>query len=454
MERAWNVAKTPIEALRIVSETMENVTRLGIARDELMLAKDKATIQALSMITREGTVDFARHGADPFFQNWTRSTAFMNPALQGLDRMVRAFIDNPKGTTAKAFVSITIPSVLLWFVNHDDPRWKEIPDWQRDLSWIIFTNIWEPPKSQIEFEAKSALGLSKVIDGKQYVNNGATIRIPKPFETGVLFGSVPERILDAYFAHKPDAFKNIWSSLGNVFAFNVIPTVALPPLQQITNYNMFLDRPLIPSSMEHILPEYQYMPYTTELTKEIGHLIGSVPGFHDKSIASPLVIDNYIRGWTGTMGNYIVDLADLALRKTGVLPDPVEPAPQLADMPIIRAFMIRYPSASAQSIQDFYERYNEATTVYSTVSYLARQGDVESAMREAQIDPAMMVRMQGIHQALSNAHRFIQAVNKNQQINADEKRQLIDATYMQMILMAREGNAQALAIKKVLGEQK
>ena len=453
MGRAWNVVKSPVEALRIISETLENVTRLGIKVDEFQQAKTKSQIQALSMITREGTVDFSRHGADPFLQQWTRSTAFMNPAIQGMDRMARAFKDDPVGVTAKAFASITIPSMLLWWVNHDDPRYRDMADWERDLFWNIFTDKFELPKDGADFSAHHALGLTKEIDGKWYVNNGHTFRIPKPFELGVLFGSLPERVLDAYVADKPDAFKNMSKTLGNVFGLNVVPTATLPILQQMTNYNFFTDRPLIPDSMKNLVPEYQYMPYTTEATKALAHLVGAVPGMHMSELASPMVIDNYIRGWTGTLGGYAVQIADFALRKTGVLPDPVKPTMKLEDMPAIKALMVRYPSAGAQSIQDFYESYNESQKVITTVKMLAQRGDIEAMTREMNIDQSKLVKLDNIKSGLANAQKVIQMIDQNQKFDPDEKRQLIDTIYLQMIAMARAGNDATQQIKKALGHQ-
>lgn len=440
MGRAWNIVKSPFEVLRIVGETLENVTRLGISVDELTQAKIKAQIQALSMLTREGTVDFSRHGADPFFYSWTRATAFMNPALQGIDRMVRAFKDNPVGTTAKAFASITIPSVLLWWRNHEDPRWKDVPDWERDLFWIVFTDNWEPPDNENQLVEKNALGLAKEINGQMMVNNGHTYRIPKSFELGVLFGSLPERILDAYVKDNKDAFKNFAKTLLNVFGFNIVPTVLLPPLQQATNFSLFTDRPVIPDSMKKLLPEYQYFPYTTEATKAMGHIIGSFPGMHDSNFASPIMIDNYIRGWSGTLGPYVVQLADLALRKTGVLPDPMMPTKALAELPVIKAFTIRYPAATAQSVQDFYDQYEKTEKVAQTVRRLAIMGDVETAIKEMQIGQEDLLKLTAIHSALGNATRFIQLIYRNPQLDADEKRQLIDSAYAQMILQAQMGN--------------
>jgi hypothetical protein len=55
--------------------------------------------------------------------------------------------------------AITLPSILLYLSNREDPRWQEIPRWQKDLFWIVFT------------------------DDHIY-------RIPKPHSAGIMFGSV------------------------------------------------------------------------------------------------------------------------------------------------------------------------------------------------------------------------------------------------------------------------
>jgi hypothetical protein len=202
--------------------------------------------------------------------------------------------------------------------------------------------------------------------------------------------------------------------------------------------------------MENLLPEYQYSPYTSQATRALGRIIGVLPGMHRSSAASPAIIDNYVRGWTGTLGTYAVAIADAALRNAGVLPDPVRPAKTLADIPGIRAFVVRYPSAQAQPVQDFYEHYAEASKTVATIKHLAATGEAAAAMREAQLDPGAMARLDNIHQGLSNAQRVIQMVDRNPSIGAAEKRQLIDAVYVQMIRMATAGNATTREIEKAV----
>jgi broad specificity phosphatase PhoE len=436
--RAWNVIKNPLEPLRIASELMENATRLGEFKKAAGGESTKEAIQSAGFEAREVTIDFARIGAKTRAMNLI--TAFWNANLEGIDRTVRSFKDRPFQTTAKMAVSITLPSVLLWWSNHDDGRYGDLPNWEKDLFWIVMTD-------HVSKERWAGMSTQKKLAFQAQTH---IYRIPKPFELGVIFGSGPERLLDAFYDKHPDAFKDFTNSMANTMGINLVPTAAAPVLGQITNWNFFTDRPLIPASQERLLPEYQYSSYTTQTTRALGHLVGSIPGLHDKSMASPQVIDNYIRSWTGTLGNYTLQIADAALRKTGVLPDPIRPAKSLEDLPVLRGFMVRFPSGQAQSIQDFYDSYQASKRVTDTIQTLARQGDSAAALREMQLDPQRLARLDSIHQALSRAQEAIQLVDRNPKIGEQEKRQLIDTMYYQMMMMSRAGNLALAQMQKAL----
>jgi hypothetical protein len=415
--RAWNVAKSPLEILRISSELMENATRLGEFKRGAAGEQSKAAIQAAGFESREVTLDFQRIGAQTRALNMI--SAFFNARVEGLDRTVRAFKDAPVGTTAKVAASVTLPSVLLWVANHEDPRWKEIPQWQKDLFWIFMT------------------------DDHVY-------RIPKPFELGVIFGSVPERMLDKFVADNPDAMRGLTDTLLDAFAVPVLPTGAVPIIEHATDHSFFTGNPLVPHRLEGLLPEYQYHEYTTELSKSVGRIVGAFPGLHDKSIASPAVIDNYIRGWTGSLGAYTVAALDKGLRSAGVLPDPPQPASTLADIPVVKAFVVRYPAATAQSIQDFYERHGERKKVYDTFQYLVANGDPDAAIKEAELAPEAFARMDGMRETLGVLNSAIRMVWRNPDMSPSDKRQLIDSMYGQMIEVARAGNQAMQEVDEVL----
>jgi len=38
---------------------------------------------------------------------------------------------------------ITAPSVLLWYAQHNDSRYQDVPTWEKNVFWIVLTDKWE-----------------------------------------------------------------------------------------------------------------------------------------------------------------------------------------------------------------------------------------------------------------------------------------------------------------------
>ncbi|MCH8268985.1 MAG: hypothetical protein IH846_15870, partial [Acidobacteria bacterium] len=127
-------AKHPIEALRIFSEATEVATRVG----EFQRARQKgASPRAAAFASREVTLDFARIGASTRAMN--SITAFWNAAVQGTDKFARIHKENPGRAMAIGVAGITVPSLILYAINRDDPVYQELPRWQKDFFWLIPT---------------------------------------------------------------------------------------------------------------------------------------------------------------------------------------------------------------------------------------------------------------------------------------------------------------------------
>ena len=428
MERSWNVMKTPWHLLHAISEGAENSTRLGAIRSEMQQAKTKAQIQALGMMSRESTVDFARHGRDT--QEFAKMTAFFNPSVQGIDKFMRAMKENPAATSAKAFASLTVPSLLLWWANKEDKEIGDLPAWEK----IVFWHTRVPLPGGGTFIA----------------------RLPKPQELGIIFATLPAMLAEEFFTDNPEAFKGFNEAMMSQFVPNMIPTAPIAVIEQFSNRSMFTGGPLVPSNLEQLLPEYHYGPYTTETAKAIGQIIGAFPGIREanthpehtafspvaKALSSPILIENYVRAWTGGLGLYVLQLADKGLREAGVVADPPKPILSLADVPVVKAFVSRYPSASVQSIQDFYTEFYAEKKFYDTAQHILRTTkDGEGLDKVVEFtEKGTGAELDGIRTTLSDQHNLINRLYGNPNIPKDEQRQLIDEIYYTMIQLAQAGN--------------
>lgn len=434
------ISKFVLDPLRTITNMAENASHLAAFKKTMRAQEAEPEPQTLrqqiinsAWASRDTAVDAMRMGAN--MRAYNLVTAFANIKLQDTDRIVRAIRDNPIKTLTMLGGAVTAPAVIGWLANHDDPRWKEIPQWEKDMFQIVMT--------------------------KDHI-----YRIPRPWAAGIIFGALPERLLDAYAAENPDAFKDFFKSLWQTSGPDFVPTAAAPIIDQFANRSTFTNRTLIPSDQEKLLPEYQYTPYTTELTKKLGKVIGAFPGISElkmdnsgwggtaRALTSPILMENYIRGWTGGLGMYALDAADAALRKAGKLPDPPQPTPTLADIPVIRAFVVRYPTASTESIQSFYDDYNRNKTYFDTYMAKAQEGDA-AAMQHIQEmgGPQMFARLDGIAQVLGQHSKLIRDIYKNPQIPSDEKRQLIDQLYNSMIQIGQYGRSAMQQIEQAAGAQ-
>jgi len=408
--KAWNIVKTPFDLIHGLQQGLENINRLGAYKQAMSgLDVNKESILDAGYYSRNVAPDPSRIGSKT--GTWNAITALANTEIQHTAQLVDAFKTRPLPTLAKAFAFITLPTIINWAYNQGTDQWKEAKAWERDAFWL-------------------------------HPANGFTFRLPKPFFMGFLFGSVPERLLDLASGNDKDG-KGIIDGIKDMVeqaSPNTIPTGITPILEQLTNHSMFRGTQLVPDHLMQQLPEYRYSEYTSELTKAAGKLVGYVPFVKNTSMASPVVIDNYLRAWGGSLGTYVLQGADAALRKAGVLPDPMLPTRTLADIPFVKAFVVRYPDAQAESIQRFQDSYQHMSQVTNTFKALIKQGEVAQASSLMQSNPQAFYKLDNINKTINEQNQLVRMIYKNPGIKPDEKRQLIDATYFQMIQISSAGN--------------
>lgn len=117
----------------------------------------------------------------------------------------------------------------------------------------------------------------------------------------------------------------------------------------------------------------------------------------------------------------------------------VKPSKSLSDIPFIKAFTVRYPSASAESIREFYDNYKKMDQTVSTARYLARKKFDPKEAAEV-LEAGDIAQVNRVYQALQRQQQAINAINELPSVDPEEKRRLIDIVYFQMIDVAKAGN--------------
>jgi hypothetical protein len=411
---ASNKILNPLELLRTLSEWSEMATRVGEFNRGLkeLGVNERRAIETVGLSAREVGLDFARMGAQTRSMN--QITAFQNAAIQGLDKPVRAFKDHPGRTMGRIIAGITLPSILLWFVNQDEEDIQELPQWQRDLFWVF-----KPPKIA-----------ARLAD----IDPNIIIRIPKPFEMGILFGSFPERILDWMKTNDPEGIKKISKTFIEGAVPPLIPTAAIPLIDNYANRSTFLGRPIVPRNRENLAPPFQHTPYTSELSKILGRQLNY----------SPAKIDNIFRGWFAGAGRLGIEAIDGFLKEFNIVDLPTAPDPTLADTPVVRAFIARSPSGNTESIRSFYAIYEKHKGFMDTANFLMRNSrnregfDWLTENKELLLPDKELSLLETTANKLNGFRDEIEEINASKNLDPSIKRQRIDGIYRAMSRTAKD----------------
>ncbi len=436
-----------------ISEYGEQPTR--IAEFTKAMNKGKSAHQA-GFESREVTVDFGRRGSSKVLEHLARTAAFFNPQVQGVDRFARAYKENKAATLFKIGVGIILPTLGAYAYNRQDPRMMSIPRWERDLYWHVPTDDWQEYKPTDPKKAEDEIrqipdAFKKKIDGKTYVNEGLIYRVPKPFEIGTTFGSSMERVLDSYFAKDPDAFKGFAKTMRSSWLPNPVPQYIQPALEGAANFNFFRDAPIVPKRLE--TPEhrqYEYGPFTTETAKFIGSAIANISP--ESRAASPMMIENAILGWSGTLGRYALEIIDKAIGLAGG-PKKISPEKGAADIPLVKAIVSRMPTTAAADISDFYDNLQKTASNRSLIKRLSNErapiGKAETPEEKtARTSPAaqiqrdsVTVKMEKAAIAIGRQFDGIRKIQDAPNMTPAEKKKAIELLTFGALSIAKQANS-------------
>lgn len=408
--KTWNVAATPYRGLAYASTMMENSMRLGQFKRSV---KAGADLEVAALRSRDVSLDFHRMGIR--IRQYNRISAFLGASINGVDRTVASFKNNPKATFIKATAGLTVPSMILYALNRDEQWYQDVPEWEKASYWHF--PVGDPAD----------------------VENFKIVRMPMPLIYGQAFGYAPVATLDAYLNDRPEDAPKILKELLRSVEVNPWPTALSPLVEVSSNMNFFTQRPLVGRAQEAMLPQYRYTPYTTETAKQAAKFLGEWAGAVPERFRTPIALEHIIGAWSGSLGQAALATVDASLRKVGAVPDNVKPTQQMEDIPLFRSFFSRYPSASKQ-LNDFYENAEKMDEVQATVKALGDQGrfaEMDEILFENQ---ELLFKTQRFKTVISRQQNLIRGVWYNQQMTPDEKRQIIDDTLVFMNDTARMYN--------------
>lgn len=380
-------------------EALENANREAVYDAAIKAGKSHAQ----AAFESKDLMDFSMLGAARFIQGASMVLPFFNARIQGLGKLSRELRDNPREIAKRAGM-ITAMSLGLLAMNWDDERYDELPDWDKDSNWHFFI-------------------------GDQH------FRIPKPFEIGVMFGTIPERMVRAMGDKDTGAQfgKAVARAIGDTFALNPTPQIVKPMVEAAFNYDTFRGGPIDSPQDLAVKAEARYNEQTSLLMRELGELSGF----------SPKQLEHLVIGYTGTMGSYVMAAADGLIRASR----PGESASWRADeIPLVKAvYRGTGPAKSTQHMEEFYRMLNEVNQLKRTVDQYRSEGLDDKANELLEEQGGILKSRRSLsrtQQQVRVVRNKIELIQRDRTMNAEEKRKRIDE------LLARRNDLVYQAVNK------
>jgi predicted nuclease of restriction endonuclease-like (RecB) superfamily len=272
--KAANLAKAPIkkpiQVMEWFNNTLETLPRYAeYSRTVKQMTKkgaDEYTAKLQGIYNgQEVTVNFKRSGE--FAKGADAFVPYFNAAIQGIDKTIRTLDPrNPAelaNVISKGVTGITVPALMLYAVNHDNKDYNQLSDYIKDNNFLI-----------------------------PYGRKGEFIKIPKPREFGVIFGSLPERIARQFVDKDPKAWKNFVETIKQNFMPPDIlkDNLSAPYVRNVMSEEgrTWRGTPVVPQYLLNRSPGKQYDDNTSAIAKFLGEKIKFAPKKIDELMKSYL----------------------------------------------------------------------------------------------------------------------------------------------------------------------
>ncbi len=313
--KTLHVAKHPIDAIsKLINLTRDVLSLTEMAPRSMEVehnykhykktrpdwTDEDAFIQAFND-AQDVTVNFTKSGY--FAKRINEVTAFFNVAIRGPEKLYRAIRERPVITVMKGLTWVTSLALWNWFKNRDKEWYRNLPPAYKYNNFFI--------------------EMGNII-----------VRLPIPFDLGILFASLPMAMMDYYETHDPKYLEGLQKQ---VLAQIPDPTPTLfQPMIDVAANRDFLGKPIESEGMQYLYPTERKRHYTSEVAKSLskGFVALGIP-------LSPVQIDYMLNSYTG---GWIRQL-------------PIRPVLEPADIPVIGDLLLRMPERPMRQLNSYFADY-------------------------------------------------------------------------------------------------
>lgn len=366
------------------------------------LSEMEATYMALE------SMNFTKRGAAPSVHMANALIPFFNSQIQGLNVLYKAMSGNMPFNERlkiqeKLFqrgMMIAAGTIAYAALMQDDEAYKNATPDQKYGNWFV-----------------RLPGMEE------------SVRLPIPFEIGYIFKALPEALYNSMVnehggEEAVKAFTQIVKQTIPGGTSYGIPQAMRPAIEAGLGKSFYTGRDIMSAHEKQLAPEAQFRENTTEIAKTLGKVAG----------VSPIMIEEFVKGYTGTMGLAFMQAISAPFGGTG---SPEKTYKRMSEMPVIGgAFQ---PNDAGGIISNTYDNMQEFAKIKASVDDLINRGEKAKAMElieSKSMEYAMGEVTREFTQGMRELTQFEQAVRASD-MTPTEKRERLDELRQMKISYAK-----------------
>jgi hypothetical protein len=341
----WEQALAKLDRVAMKADASSRVALYNDFRKQ-GLSDMEATLAALE------AMNFSKRGTSGTLYKLNMMVPFLNAQIQGLNVLWEAFTGKLPYAEAlkqkqKFYTRATMMSALTVMyaaMMQDDEAYENADMRTRLQNWFVrIPGVKDP------------------------------LKIPIPFEVGLIFKALPEAVLLA--GRKDAEAREVMKALGGMVAMSsplgvsTQPQAIKPIIEASLNKSFFTGRDLESAQEQELLPSERVRAGTSELAKLFSQATGGT--------VSPIMIEHFVAGYSGGLGLSIMQAAN------AILPtDREAPSKRLSEMPVIGSLF--QASDAPGQITSMYERAKRYEQIKNTFDKYVDEGRAAEAQALAQ----------------------------------------------------------------------
>jgi hypothetical protein len=365
------------------------------------------------------SMNFTRRGISPSIHVMNTLHPFLNSQIQGLNTLIKAIRGNmPMNEKLRIREKIIKRGMLLGGATmlysalmQDDETYKNaLPEQKYNNFFVPFPGLDEK------------------------------VRVPIPFEAGILFKSVPEALMNYMYGNDKDAAAGMRQAVMKLIpgaeSYGV-PQILAPGIETAMGKSFYTGRDIESRHEQSLVPGMRTREGTSGIAAELGEMLN----------ISPVKIDHLIGGYTGQLGLAVTQMA------SSMVFGPKMAGPEVAkhwsQEPLIGSTF--QPKDAGAVVEDAYQMMTEANQVKATYQDLLKKGKVVEAQAYLNKNAEEYAKSGVSAKFTAGMTQFMNAINATKQrtdLTPEQKMQEIDKIKAQRLAFAEQMKAAASSVGK------